>query len=33
LTLSLPSAPYSGPMTLFVYVDTIYKTLLFSFNQ
>jgi len=33
LTLSLPSAPYSGPTTLFVYLDTIYKTLLFSFNQ
>jgi hypothetical protein len=33
LTLSLPSSPYSGPTTLFVYLDTIYKTLLFSFNQ
>jgi hypothetical protein len=33
LTLSLPSAPYGGPTTLFVYLDTIYKTLLFSFNQ
>jgi hypothetical protein len=33
LTLSLPSSPYSGPTTLFVYLDTIYKTLMFSFNQ
>jgi len=33
LTLSLPSAPYSGPTTLYVYLDTIYKTLLFSFSQ
>jgi len=32
-TLSLPSAPYSGPSTLFVYVDTIYKTFMFSFVQ
>jgi hypothetical protein len=31
--LSLPSAPYSGPSTLFVYVDTIYKTFMFSFAQ
>jgi len=32
-TVSLPSAPYSGPSTLFVYVDTIYKTFMFSFSQ
>lgn len=32
-TLSLPSAPYSGPSTIFVYFDTIYKTFMFSFNQ
>lgn len=31
-TLSLPSSPYSGPSTLFVYIDTIYKTFLFSFD-
>lgn len=31
-TPSLPSAPYTGPATLFVYLDTIYKTLLFSFQ-
>lgn len=30
-TLSLPSAPYSGPATVFVYIDTIYKTFMFSF--
>jgi hypothetical protein len=30
-TLSLPSAPYAGPGTLFVYIDTIYKTFMFSF--
>jgi hypothetical protein len=32
-TVSLPSAPYSGPSTLFVYIDTIYKTFMFSFSQ
>jgi len=32
-TLSLPSSPYTGPSTLFVYVDTIYKTFMFSFVQ
>lgn len=31
-TLSLPSAPYSGPSTVFVYLDTIYKTFMFSFH-
>jgi len=31
--VSLPSAPYSGPSTLFVYLDTIYKTFMFSFTQ
>ena len=31
--VSLPSAPYSGPSTLFVYLDTIYKTFMFSFSQ
>lgn len=33
LTLSLPSSPYGGPATLYVYLDTIYKTLMFSFSQ
>ena len=32
-TLSMPSFAYSGPTTLFVYMDTIYKTFMFSFNQ
>ena len=32
-TMSLPSTPYNGPSTLFVYVDTIYKTFMFSFSQ
>jgi hypothetical protein len=31
-TLSLPSAPYGGPSTVFVYLDTIYKTFMFSFQ-
>jgi hypothetical protein len=31
-TLSLPSVPYNGPSTLFVYLDTIYKTFMFSFQ-
>ncbi len=31
--MSLPNAPYGGPSTLFVYVDTIYKTFMFSFSQ
>ncbi len=31
--VSLPSAPYSGPSTLFVYLDTVYKTFMFSFSQ
>jgi len=30
--VSLPSAPYGGPSTLFIYVDTIYKTFMFSFS-
>jgi hypothetical protein len=30
--LSLPTAPYTGPATLFVYLDTIYKTFMFSFQ-
>jgi hypothetical protein len=30
-TLSLPSSPYSGPSTLYVYVDRVYKTFMFSF--
>ena len=30
--ISLPSAPYSGPPTLFIYLDTIYHTFMFSFN-
>ena len=30
-TLSLPSSPYSGPSTLYVYMDTVYKTFMFSF--
>ncbi len=30
-TLSNPSASYPGPYTLFVYMDTIYKTFMFSF--
>jgi hypothetical protein len=32
LTLSNPSATYLGPYTLFVYLDTIYKTFMFSFD-
>ena len=32
-TLSNPSSSYSGPTTLFVYMDTIFKTFMFSFNQ
>jgi hypothetical protein len=32
VTLSLPSAPYIGPATLFIYMDTIYKTFMFSFE-
>ena len=32
-TLSMPSSSYSGPTTLFVYLDTIFKTFMFSFNQ
>ncbi len=32
-TVSLPSAPYGGPGTLFIYLDTIYKTFMFSFSQ
>ena len=31
-TLSMPSFTYSGPNTLFVYLDTIYKTFMFSFQ-
>jgi hypothetical protein len=31
LVLAQPSASYSGPFTLFVYVDAIYKTFMFSF--
>jgi hypothetical protein len=31
--VSLPNTPYGGPSTLFVYVDTIYKTFMFSFTQ
>lgn len=31
-TLSLPTAPYGGPSTVFVYLDTIYKTFMFSFQ-
>lgn len=31
-TLTLPSYPYSGPSTLFIYEDTIFKTFMFSFN-
>src|SRR6266480_428194 len=29
--LAMPSSTYSGPTDLYVYVDTIYKTFLFSF--
>jgi hypothetical protein len=32
-TLSMPSSSYSGPTTLFVYLDTVFKTFMFSFNQ
>jgi hypothetical protein len=32
-TISLPSSPYSGPSTLYIYMDTIYKTFMFSFLQ
>jgi hypothetical protein len=28
----LPSYPYTGPSTLYVYFDTIFKTFMFSFN-
>lgn len=31
-TLTNPSSAYSGPTTLHVYLDTIYKTFMFSFN-
>jgi len=31
--MSLPNAPYGGPSTLFVYIDSIYKTFMFSFSQ
>ena len=31
LVLAEPSMSYSGPFTLFVYMDTIYKTFMFSF--
>ena len=32
-TLANPSSSYGGPNTLFVYMDTIFKTFMFSFNQ
>jgi len=31
LTLAMPSSTYTGPTDLYVYVDTIYKTFMFSF--
>jgi len=30
-TITMPSAPYNGPASLNIYVDTIYKTFMFSF--
>jgi len=30
---AMPAAPDSAPTTLFVYLDTIYKTFMFSFNH
>lgn len=33
LTLTLPAAGYTGPSVVFVYMDTIYKTFMFSFTQ
>jgi hypothetical protein len=32
-TITLPSAPYNGPSTLYIYMDTIYKTFMFSFAR
>lgn len=32
-TITLPAAPYSGPGTLYIYMDTIFKTFMFSFSR
>jgi hypothetical protein len=32
LSLTMPTTTYTGPSTLNVYEDTIYKTFIFSFD-